>query len=625
MGKILWIDLTRRKTWVEEPGEAFYRKYIGTYGTGGKILYDYVEPWVDAFDPLNLLIFSTGPVTGTITQTAGRHTMIGKSPLSGYFGDASCGGFWGPELKFAGYDMIVVTGRAQEPVYVWINDGDVEIRPGRAYWGMDARAVDRALKRDLGDKRAQVCCIGPAGENLVRFAAVMHDDAGRAAGRLGLGAVMGYKRLKAVVVRGHKKVPVADEDRLKELMKDIAKYYATNEAVRNFHDGGTSGYFLTGYEIGDTPAFNWNDREFGPYNPEKIGYPGEFEKILAGRRSCYTCGIACRRVSGSGPEGVYHIEDQVEGAEYENMSMLGSDCGIEDVYALNKANDLCNLYGLDTISTGATIAFAMECYERGIISKEDTDWIELKFGNSDALLAMIDKIARREGFGDILAEGARRAAKIIGNGAEKYAIHVKGVEIAAHDPRAFQGGGPHYATTVTGGRHTEGIPIGVEVFEPWPEFGYTEIQDRFSTKGKGRLAKLVQDWWCFINLGGWCLFAADSPRYMGQFKKYVEVFTAVTGMPVTLQDALHIGERIFNLRKAFNMRHGCTRAEDTLPERLLKEPNPRAQNAVVKLDEMLPEYYRERGWDPKTSKPTPEKLKELGLEELIPDLWPEKA
>ncbi|MEM1986649.1 MAG: aldehyde ferredoxin oxidoreductase family protein [Nitrososphaeria archaeon] len=622
MGKILRVNLSTGKVWEESEDESFLIKYVGGYGTAGRILYDEVEPWVEAFDPENRLIFTTGPVTGTIAQTAGRFTVVFKSPLSGYFGDTSCGGFWGPELKFAGYDMIVFHGRASKPVFLYVNDGHAELKDASSYWGMDARKVDRAIKKDLGDPKVQVACIGPAGENLVRFAAVMHDEANRAAGRMGGGAVMGYKNLKAVAVRGHKKVPVANEEKLASLMKEVVQFYATDEGVKSFRRGGTPGYFATGWHIGDTGAYNWANEHWKDFDPEPLSWPGGFERILAGNRSCYNCAIACRRVSKKG-EGKYQLEEEnVEGPEYETQTMAGSICGITDIYALNKINDLCNLYGLDTISAGSTIAFAMELYERGIIDKSETDGVELRFGNADAEIEMLKKITYREGFGNILAEGTRRASKIIGKGAERYAIQIKGVELAAHDPRAFQGGGPHYAATVSGGRHTEGItvvwePLGV----PYPEIGITSPLDPKTTEGKGRLAKLLEDWWCFINIGGWCLFSSDVLRYCGKMSYYTETLTAVTGVHFTVKDAMLAGERVFNLRKAFNMRHGCTREEDTLPERLLKEPNKRAGGTVVKLEQTLPQYYKERGWDPEKSLPTKEKLKELGLDDIAEDLW----
>jgi len=624
MGKNLRVNLSLGRISEEPLSEEMARKYVGAYGIGGRILYDEVPPWVEPFDPANRLIFSTGPVTGATTQTAGRNTVVTKSPLTGYFGDASCGGYWGAELKFAGYDNVIIHGKAPRPSYLWISESGVELRDASTYWGMDAREVDRAMCRDLGDKKIQISCIGPAGENLVRYAAVMHDDAGRAAGRGGVGAVMGFMNLKAIAVRGHKQVPVANVDALRQTMKDITIFYRKSEMVQALHRGGTPGYFAQGWQIGDTMSYNWQNENFKGYDPEKISWPGGFDAILAGTNTCYSCALACRRVSNAGPEGPYQIEQGMEGVEYENMTMLGSNCGVDNVWALNKINDLCNLYGLDTISAGSTIAFAMECYERGLIDKKDTDGIDLRFGNHDGEIEMLGKIARREGFGNILAEGSRRAAQIVGKGAEEYAIHVKGMEIAAHDPRSFPaGGGPHYAATVTGGRHTEAITVAYENFGAVSAtLGCPEPWKKSETKQMVYVTKLYEDWTSMLNMMGYCQFSGDGAYgAKDDESNHIKAYNAVTGLSISVQESLVIGERVFNLRKAFNMRHGCTRAEDTLPKRLMKEANKRAGGAVVDLSETLPEFYRVRGWDPVTSKPTRSKLHELDLDDVAQDLW----
>lgn len=624
MGEVLRIDLSLGKVSKEPLTEEVARKYVGTYGTGGRVLYDEVPPWVEPFDPANRLIFSTGPVTGTMTQTAGRHTVITKSPLTGYFGDASCGGYWGAELKFAGYDQLIIQGRATRPVYVWINDGAAEIRDASAYWGKDARETDRALCSDLGDKAVQVSCIGQAGENLVRYACIMHDDAGRAAGRSGVGAVMGFMKLKAIAVRGHKKVPVANPDALREAMLNVISFYRQSEQVQGMHKGGTPGYFAVGWQVGDTMSYNWQNEHYGEYDPEKISWPGGYDLILSRTNTCYTCTIACRRVANSGPDGPNKIEQGVEGVEYENMTLLGANCGVHDIYCINKANDLCNLYGLDTISTGGTISFAMECFERGLIDAKDTDGVDLRFGNGNAVVEMVGKIARREGFGNVLAEGSRRASRMLGRGAEDYAIQVKGQEMAAHDPRSFQaGGGPHYATTVTGGRHTEGISVGFENFGAVSEpLALPEPWNKSDTLKMVMVTKLFEDWVCMLNTMGYCYFSTEG-RYGAKDDElnHIKAYNAVTGLQISVQDSLLLGERVFNLRKAFNMRHGCTRAEDTLPKRLMQESNKRAGGAVVNLTETLPEMYRLRGWDPTTSKPTRAKLHELDLDDVAEDLW----
>lgn len=617
-GKVLKVDLSRKKWLVEPLNMELAKKFVGGYGTAGKVLYDNVLPWVGPFDPLNYLIFSTGPVTGSLGPIAGRHVVVTKSPMTGYFGDASSGGFWGAELKFAGYDMVIILGRASRPSYLLIRDDEVEVRDAAEYWGMNAREADRAIRKDVGDRELKVAAIGQAGERLVRFSAIMNDDAERAAARCGVGAVMGSKLLKAVAVRGHGRIEVADEAALIAMVKEIAHRVRTEPLCQHFSKGGTAGDFALFFSLGDTPAYNWSRSDFGgPGDPsvEKL----KLDDVLVGTRTCYACPYACRRVV-TVRNGKYATEERVEGPEYEAVAALGSNCGIDDIKAVSKLNDLCNLYGLDVISFGCTIAFAMECYEKGIITKEDTDGIDLRFGNADAVIDMFHKVVNREGFGNVLAEGTRAASRIIGRGSERYAMEVKGLEIAMHDPRAAQGMGHHYACTPTGGRHTEGLTLSFELGRAKSELPLPKLGDRFSTEGKAILTKVVEDWRAFQNAGGWCIFSDPFGAYGGQ-RNFLKVFKAVTGWELSLDDALFIGERIFNLKKSFNMRHGCTAAEDRLPERLLKEVGK--AGTVAKLHETLPEYYLVRGWDPVLSKPTRKKLQELGLDDIARDLWPE--
>jgi aldehyde:ferredoxin oxidoreductase len=615
VGKILRIDLTRKKYVIQPlPTEIAYN-YIGGYGIGGRILYDEVPPWVAAFDPENLLIFCTGPLNGTPTPVAGRHTVVAKSPLSGFFGDANAGGFWGAELKAAGYDLVIISGRAEKPTYIFIREGEVKFGDATPYWGLDARESERRLKKDLGDPRIQVSNIGQAGENLVRFAGILTDEANRIAARCGLGAVMGSKRLKAVAVRGSGRVPVANEEEFRKIKQQVIKNVREDPIIQNWSKGGTPSLFALYWQLGDTPGFNWTARQL---DPEGLSWPGGYEAILTGARSCYLCPVGCRRVV-TVKEGVYAFEPNVEGPEYETLSLLGSNCGVTDVKAVAKANDLCNLYGLDTISTGGTIAFAMECFERGLITKEDTGGLELRFGNADAMIKMIEMIAFRKGFGEVLAEGSRRAARIIGGGAEDYAMHVKGVEIAAHDPRVFQGGGPHFACAITGGRHTEGLTLHLELRGRVRDALGIPKLDSKSPEGKGRAAKIMEDWTAFIASAGWCWFADLLKGIYQHEENLVKTFNAVTGFNFTIKDALLAGERIFNIRKAFNVRHGATRADDKLPKRLLEERG--RAGTVVDLTKTLDEYYEARGWDKKTSKPTKEKLIQLGLEDVAKDIY----
>ena len=619
-GQILRVNLSTGKISKEILDEKLIERFIGGYGIGAKILYDEVPPWAGAFDPSNRLIFATGPVTGTTGPVAGRHTVITKSPLTGFYGDANSGGFWGAELKFSGYDFLIITGRPQKPKYLWINDGETEIRDAVQYWGMNARETDDALRKDLGEPDAKVACIGQAGENMVRYAAIMNDWAERAAARCGVGAVMGYMKLKAIAVRGHKKIQIANHEALRERASEITKFVRTDPVQTYYTKSGTPGGFAVSWEFGNVPAKNWAATEYGgPGDPsvEKIAYPGGYEKVLVGNKACFICPIACRRVVEV-KEGKY-ATGKVEGPEYESMGAFGPMCGIDDINAITKANDLCNLYGLDTLSAGGTIAFAMECYEKGIISKEDTG-MDLSFGNTDSMLEMIQNIAYRKGFGDILAEGSRRAARIIGQGSEEFTVEVKGVELPMNDPRFFQGGGPHYACAITGGRHTEGTTLTLELGALYkksgiPELGYDKNLERDTTEGKGKAAKVLEDWTMILHAMGFCWFARE--RYIS-YNNTLRVFEAVTGKKMSIADALIAGERIFNMRKAFNVKHGASRKDDYIPSRLLKVKNKSGN--VVRLEKSLPEYYHERGWDPKTSKPSFEKLQSLDLEDIAEDI-----
>ncbi|MGQ9781157.1 MAG: aldehyde ferredoxin oxidoreductase family protein [Nitrososphaeria archaeon] len=599
IGKVARINLSTKKIKVEELDRKIADEYIGSVGIAGKVLYDEVPSWAGAFDPANLLIFTTGPVTGTITQTAGRHSIVTKSPLTGCFGDSSAGGYFGVELKRAGYDMVIFSGRSERPTLVSISDGRIEFVDASPYWGLDARESDRAICRDLGDKRIRVSCIGPAGENLVRFASIMHDDAGRAAGRCGVGAVMGFKRLKALAVRGSGDVKVADDEALNQVMHEVLENYRASASVKRLHEAGTVGGYESCMAIGDSPTYNFANEQFGEFDEErtrKLAYPWGFQKILSKTNTCYMCVMGCRRVSSKG-EGKYQLqEDGVEGVEYESLSMLGSNLGIDDIYAVNLMNDMCNRFGLDTISAGGTIAFAMECYERGILSKGDVDGLELKFGNADAAITLLRKINAREGVGNLLAEGSRRAGILVGGNAVKYSMHVKGMELPAHDPRAFQGGGPHYACCPVGADHMEGISLFVEAFgQRFPELGIEgDYGTPYSTARKALLAKTIEDWYAFLTAGGWCLLC--SSRY-GDLNRFLRAFSAVTGRALNIQEAVLSGERIYNLKREFNIKHGILGEEDALPERLLKEPNRKSNNAVVRLDATLPEYLKLRKWD----------------------------
>jgi len=620
MGKILRVELTRNKI-VEEPlQEELAEKFIGGPGIGTRILYDELPPWAGAFDPLNVLIFSTGPLTGTAVPSTGRHFVNTKSPLTGYLGEANAGGFWGAELKFAGYDLIVVSGRAGKPVYLYVDNDRVEIRDAKPYWGMDAREADRAIHEDIGDKKVKIVDIGQAGENLVLISGIMGEDASRAAARCGVGAVMGSKNLKAIAVKGDRKVPVADRESLQNCLKELANILSKDPNTRSFRKYGTAGYYATGVELGDSPIRNWTRGIFK--GADKVSLPGGYESVYVGNRACFNCMIACRRVVEVN-KGSFATEPEVEGLEYQSLAALGGNCCIDDIEALVKANDLCNLYGLDTISTGSVIAFAMECFEKGIIDKNDTDGIDLKFGNKYALIELIHEIARREGVGNLLSYGVARASQILGKEAFDLAIHVKRLEVAMHDPRAFQALSLTYACSPTGGRHMEGETVFVEQ----PTIHYPELElsdlDRLSTKRKAEAAFKVQNLWSALSSSGYCLLACATGTTAYPISLNVRFLEAVTGRKLDFKEFVKIGERIFDLRRAFSIRHGLKRNEDTLPKRLLKEPPNEggSKGSAARLNEMIGDYYEIRGWNPMTGIPTKEKLVGLELDEVADDFY----
>ncbi len=618
---MLRVDLTRKRVTTEPLDHDLERLFLGGPGIAAKMLYEEVEPWIDAFDPLNRLILAPGALTGTIVPCVGRHFVITKSPLTGYFAEANAGGFWGAELKFAGYDLLLVTGRSKNPAYISINDDAVSIEDARSYWGMNAREADRTIRRDLGDNRIRVADIGQAGENLVRIAGIMNDEANRAAARCGVGAVMGSKNLKAIAVRGHGQVPVADAETLKREVRKLNSELARDEFTQNFHKYGTANGIEALVYIGDAPVANWTKNSEWE-SASELNLPGGYQKISVGIRSCYNCPVACRRVVTVGNEP-YRTEEEIEGPEYETCAALGSMCMISDIRVVAKANDLCNIYGLDTISVGSTIAFAMECFEKGLIDKTDTDGIDLRFGNGEALIDLVQGIAFRKGFGDILAEGSRRAAAVVGRRSESYAVHVRGLEMGMHDPRAHQAMSLTYACSPTGGRHMEGETLWVEAPPfPVPEMGINGL-DRLSTEGKAEAAFKVQNLWMALSAAGYCLLAcATGTARPYTITRNIELYNLATGRNLSLEDFMKAGERIFNVRRAFSFRHGAKRSEDTLPERLLREPiraGP-SKGSVAQLERMLPEYYNIRGWDPITGMPLQSKLEELELEDVAKDL-----
>lgn len=598
-GKLIRVNLTNKVIKVEKLNMDYAAKFIGGRGLGSKYLYDEIDPQIDALSPENKLIFMTGPMTGTYATCAGRFNVVAKAPLTGTIGAANSGGYFGPEIKFAGYDGIIFEGKSNKPVYLHINDDLIELKDASNVWGKDVyETTDMLLKENEED--AKVACIGPAGENLVLFAAIMNDK-DRAAGRSGLGAVMGSKNLKAVVVKGTKGIGVANPLQFNNAVADARQKVNAN-GVTGIGGGlatyGTEVLVNILNEMHALPTNNWQSSRFE--DAEKIS--GEYlnEHYLVKNKACFACPIGCGRVIKI-PDGKY--KGIVGGPEYEAAWSYGASCGVSDLNSINKANYVCNLLGLDPITMGATIACAMELYEKGYITGDDLGGKELKFGDAESILEWTEKTGRREGFGDLLALGSYRLGEKFGH--PEFSMTVKKQEMPAYDGRAIQGMGLSYATSNRGGCHVRGYVTSTEVL------GIPMKTDPLTTEGKAPLVKLFQDLTALVDSSDICLFttfAIGLPELSGMLR-------STCGIEETDEELLRAGERIWNLEKLFNLEAGLTRQDDYLPPRLLNEPvsSGPSKGKVTELEVMLDEYYEIRGWD-KEGVPTDEKLEELSLE-----------
>jgi len=620
-GHVLDVDLSRGKALAKPLDARLVRKYLGGAGYCLRFLYGEIGPRTRPLGPENVLVFATGPLTGTLFPQASRHVVAAKSPLTEIWGEAHAAGHWGPELKFAGYDVVIVRGRSPRPVYLWIDDGEASIEDAGELWGRDVRETDAMVKEELGDPEVKLLYIGQAGENLVRFAAVM-NDLDRAAARSGLGAVMGSKRLKAIAVRGSKDIPLSHPERYLKLMDELRAKMLADPFTQGRVDYGTTSLVELMNEIGRLPTRNFETGVFE--RADAIGGKIIRRKYLVKVRADFTCLQRGGRYTGV-PEGAYACVGG--GPEYETLCNIGSKCGIDNVESLIYAGHLCNLYGMDTCSAGGTIAWAMECYERGILTKRDTDGLELTWGNHGAMVELVRMIALRKGFGDLLAEGSYRAAKKIGRGSEKYVMTIKKQEVAAQDGRAQKSMGLANATAARGADHLYAFPVLDEVgFEKAirERFGaryLPEIAQRLNPKYKGLMVKESEDFAIVVESVGVCKYGTMIPPTFF-YPDIMRALNVTTGMGLTERELRRIGERLVNLNRMFNVREGVGRKDDTLPERLLKEPSPEGppKGHVVELDYMLDDYYRLRGWDLKTGLPTPRKLRALGLDFTIKDL-----
>lgn len=599
-GKILRVDLTNGKIETEPLDETIARNYIGGRGLGVYLAYREMQPKCDPFSPESHLYFLTGPLQGTLTPFSPKFVIINRSPLSGSLSRSVCGGgAFGPELKYAGFDALVITGKADKPVYLSIDDKKVALRDATPHWGKKTGETEKAIRNELGDESISVASIGPAGERLVRYSSVIVNS--RAAGRGGAGAIMGSKNLKAIAIRGTGSIYAADPKSFTSQLEEAYANLKANTAVPGRIEKGTAGTLAITYSEGILPVENFSRATFDKIDGLMPDYVRD--SIYVHNKSCFGCPLPCGKTAMI-KEGPYQGMI-LPGPEYETIGLLGSNCGIGDIEYVAVANQLCNDYGLDTISTGNVIAFSIECFQKGLILDKDTDGLKLEFGNGDLTIELIKKISARESFGDQLAEGTKRLAENIGQGAEKFAMQSKGQEFAAYEPRGLVGMGLLYATATPGANHSFGPTLTPERIE---------LKDMLTTHKKAGIILREQNKYCLQDSMIFCSFS----RYGLDDMLRLDFTNSVTGWEYSQEEALTIANRIYTLERMFNFREGFVRKHDSLPWRSLHEkmPDGPAKGNRVKLEEMLPEYYRERGWDEKTGIPNDQTLEKLGLNEL---------
>jgi len=617
-GKIGFVDLTTGEIKTETLDEKLGRDFIGGQGIGARILFEHQKKGIDPLGPESYLGFTTGPLTGTKVPTGGRYMAVCKSPLTGGWGDANSGGYFGAELKAAGWDAIFVNGIASTPKYIAIADGRLEIKDAAHLWGQDTVEAEKFIQKEAGDKKIRIASIGPASEKLSLISGIV-NDAGRVAARSGVGAVMGAKKLKAVAVRGTGKAAVADKDALDRLRKAYIKEMKDMGGfAQMLMKYGTCG--LTGGLVasGATPVKNWRYTGTQSFpNLEKIADADTVIAYQSRKYGCANCPIACGGIfnvtGGKYPVGETHKP------EYETIGAFGTMCMCDDFESIIKLNEMCNRSGLDTISAGTALAFAMECFENGIINESDTDGIALTWGNAEAMIAMIDKMIAREGFGDILADGVKLAAAKIGKGTEKFAMHVGGQEPGLHNALFLPSRGTGFICDPTPGRHTAApmarIDGGPGQFAPYPELKIEQF-DRYTYTGKGPMSATASKYLQVGSSSGICLMPM---MFFGNFP-LVEFFNAVTGWDLDITEVLTAGARIQTLRHCFNLREGVRPSDVKLPERMAGEP-PQEEGPVagvtLDMDSLGREYRQAMGWDPDSGRPDENTLEKLGLTQLI--------
>jgi aldehyde:ferredoxin oxidoreductase len=617
-GKILRVNLTDREFKVDSVPTDWIKHYIGGDGFAAKLLYEEVPGGSDPLGEKNKLIVGTGPITGTLWPMSGRTVFVSKAALTGIWGESHVGGFFGPELKYAGYDMLVVEGKADSPVFIHIEDDDLSIVNAKNLWNMKTNEVTNALMKRFKDPDVQVAAIGPAGEKLVKFSSVIINQA-RAAGRTGMGAVLGSKNVKAIAIRGHGSIEVSDHEGFVELAKTAHQRVRNNPQAQEMGKWGTWILTAVKQEIGELPTYNHRTGVFSGW--EKLAGDYIRPRYTISDRACFGCSLGCKKVNyiRTGP----YAGTLEEGPEYEGLMAFGSSLGIADYPTTLKANEICNEYGMDIISVGATIGFAIEAYENGLITERDTNGLKLEWGDSKTTIKLLQMIADKEGFGELLAEGSRAAAEKIGKGSEKYAIHVKGLEVSGQDGRTHRSIGLAHATGARGADHLRSLvtvdQLGYEdvAAERWGADKLPEIIDPYTEKYKAVAVFETENAYCIRDTLIVCWYSVSWPPIFWM-QDFAEVLPLATGEKSfgNVEKLTEIAERQVTLKRLFNAREGISRKDDTLPSRFLDEPMPEGpgKGQIVDLDPMLDDYYRLRGWDLETGLPTKETKHRLSLE-----------
>jgi aldehyde:ferredoxin oxidoreductase len=620
MGKMLFVDLNDMKTHDEDISEKLAREHIGGYGLGARIMLERMKQGADPLSPDNIFGIGTGPLTLSGMVSSCRHTTMGKSPLTGYWGDANSGGNFANGFKASGYDMVFFEGRADHPVYLLIRDGKAEIKNAEHIWGKDTATTDEMIRQENDDSGLKIVSIGTAGEKLSRIAAVINDS-GRAAARSGLGAVMGSKNLKAVACSGSLKPDIHDKSEVSRLVKEMMAMAKSNPSgmYLGLSSSGTPGAMIPHMMEHDVPIKNWSGNNVEDFPEERWGKVAwdDMEKYAVKKYACTGCPIACGHILKV-KEGEFAVE-RTHKPEYESLAAFGTMCLNDHMESLIYANELCNMHGLDTISAGSTIAFAIECFENGILTKTDTGGIELTWGNSRAIIDMLKKMCVREGIGDLLAEGAMRASAEIGKGSEQFAMHVGGEMVPMHDPRCTPGWGATYVSDPAPARHVRGGTAFVEsgpVNETlYQALGLPTKVDKYNPEGKGRMHAVLGGYQHLVNSSGMCLFGADALPF-----SLIDFMKASTGWDLTYDELINTGQRISTLLHGFNIREGFKPSDFTIPPRVAGNPPLKMgllKDRTIDIDDLKTQYYEAMGFDVDTGAISKERIDALGLRDVL--------